>query len=361
MKNLKTIFIPLAVVIGTIGLLSFTTHLQKGGGDTCKIKIVKIVDGVKTEVDSTFDCKEHLNWFSSIHGMGPLGNLIHMVHGDSASFQFNINVDESGEDGMKQISISTDDMDEAMQFDFKVMDEENGQIKMIINGKEMELKTDDIHQHMEKLHEHMKGLHTEMEDVNIVIKTDEEGDDSHSVQIMKTVKDGKVSIKKIVDGVETEISEEELKNMHSKHHMMFIGNDGSKAHQEMKIDVQVDGKDKKRKQVMIMTMISTDDNDQKQMPEVLASDSKKELEMEKIRFSPNPNNGKFSLNFELSKKSPVQIQIFDIQGKEVYNESIKNFSGTYQNNIDISEHGKGIYFLRIIQGNKANTNKIVME
>ncbi|MCB0402500.1 MAG: T9SS type A sorting domain-containing protein [Flavobacteriales bacterium] len=359
MKKLKTIFIPIAVVVGTIGLLSFTTHMHKGGDDQCKIKIIKIVDGVKTEIDSTFDCNEHLNWISSIHGMGALENLIHMVHPDSMAFQFSFDVDETDENGMKQIRISTDDMDEAMQFDFQILDEEAGKLKMIINGKEIEMDADDIHEHMKKLHEHMGGIHENTEDVDITIETD--GDEKHTVQIMKTVKDGKVTIKKVVDGVETEISEDELKDLHNQHRMMFIGKDGTKAHKEVTVDVQVDDTGKKSKQVMIMTMISTDGDDQKQMPEVLTSDSRKELEMEKINFSPNPNDGKFNLNFELSKKAPVQIQIFDIQGKEVYNESIKNFSGTYQNAIDISEQGKGIYFLRIIQGNKANTNKIVID
>ena len=63
----------------------------------------------------------------------------------------------------------------------------------------------------------------------------------------------------------------------------------------------------------------------------------------------------------MDKQQPVQLKIYDIQGKVVYSEKISDFDGKYTNNIDISKNGEGIYVLQIVQGEKASTNKIVIK
>ncbi|MCD4698129.1 MAG: T9SS type A sorting domain-containing protein [Bacteroidales bacterium] len=47
--------------------------------------------------------------------------------------------------------------------------------------------------------------------------------------------------------------------------------------------------------------------------------------------------------------------------KEVYSETIKNFEGKYKGEIDISSEDSGTYFLKIEQGNKIGTRKIIVE
>ena len=85
------------------------------------------------------------------------------------------------------------------------------------------------------------------------------------------------------------------------------------------------------------------------------------LEMDKLSFHPNPSNGKFTLKFNTEQKGDTDIRIYDINGKEVYNERVRNFDGKYEKEIDISENGSGTYFLKVSQGEKMMTRKIILE
>ena len=85
------------------------------------------------------------------------------------------------------------------------------------------------------------------------------------------------------------------------------------------------------------------------------------LNLDKLNFYPNPSNGKFHLNFKLSTTGTTEIGIFNMEGKSVYNESLKDFSGSYDKEIDISSHPKGVYFVKVKQGEHAQLKKIVME
>ena len=50
-----------------------------------------------------------------------------------------------------------------------------------------------------------------------------------------------------------------------------------------------------------------------------------------------------------------------MQGKEVYNERVTDFNGTYFGNIDISENKEGVYILGIKQGNKLKSSKMIIK
>ena len=373
MKNLKTLLIPVGLIVLVVGIFSFTNP-KESDEEKCTIKIVKIVDGVETIIDSTFDCDENMNmsFLSELNGMGDsLHKMIKvmMSDGDSANcnFKFDIDFDEDDKTGMKMMKFKGDDGEEMeMSFDFKMMDGKDGVMKMMVNGEEMEIKVGDIHKHLEKMHEDIDFIHDESGNVEIMIKSDEDGEEPHTVKIIKTVDDnGNVTMKKIVDGEEMEIDDAEMKKMHKGHKMMFIGDDGSvtkmKGNHQMTIDVNVDSKDgKQNKHFVIITKMSNDNKTAKKIPSVAGLD-KKELAINKLKFSPNPNDGKFDLSFKLAKKEPVLIKIFDVQGKEVYSEIVADFEGKYSNNIDISDNGEGIYILQIVQDDKASTSKIVIK
>lgn len=86
-----------------------------------------------------------------------------------------------------------------------------------------------------------------------------------------------------------------------------------------------------------------------------------QLKVEKINFYPNPNDGKFNLSFELKERGNTDINIMNIEGKNVYHEFLENFSGTYKNDIDISKNNKGIYFIKVQQGSHSMVKKIIVE
>lgn len=85
------------------------------------------------------------------------------------------------------------------------------------------------------------------------------------------------------------------------------------------------------------------------------------LETDKMNLSPNPSNGKFDLNFNLRSKGDTEVSVFDMQGKQVYNEKLSGFEGEYKKSIDLSNNNKGIYFVKIQQGSHTQVKKVVVE
>lgn len=84
-------------------------------------------------------------------------------------------------------------------------------------------------------------------------------------------------------------------------------------------------------------------------------------DMTDLTLYPNPTDGELNINFSLKEKGDTKITLTDGAGREVYKETIKDFSGTYQKAINLSSEGKGMYFLSVEQGRKVMTKKIVLE
>jgi len=85
------------------------------------------------------------------------------------------------------------------------------------------------------------------------------------------------------------------------------------------------------------------------------------LEIDHLSFNPNPTTGKFILEFETPGTGTTSIGIYDVNGRQVYKETLQNFDGNYKKEIDISSEKNGVYFLNIRQGEKLSTRKIVLE
>jgi hypothetical protein len=370
MKNLKPLLIPFGLIVLVLGIFSFTNPEDNEEDKKCTIKIVKIINGEKTEIDSTFKCDEDLAWASSIKGMeGSLKEALKslMIKAESGedSFSFNMDFDENDENGVKVMKFKAGDGEEEveMNFDFKKLDGKDGEggiFKMMINGESIDINVSDIEKHVEHLG---ADINIEEGDIEILIKNDENGGEAHSVKIIKTVDDdGKVSVKKIVNGEEMELDENQIVEMNKKHKMIFISDDSNKTgSHEMKIDINVDDENgKETKKVIIISTVVSDEKSSKKASKTNSS-MKKVLEVDNLKFSPNPNDGKFDLSFNLDKKKPVIIKVIDLQGKEVYTETISNFDGQYFKSIDISDNKKGVYILGIKQGNKLKSSKMIIK
>ena len=331
MRTLKKIAVPVGLVALVGSILSFTNYKMKND-EKCTIKIIKIVNGVKTEVDSTFDCSEKMKWIASLG-------------------------ENDGDSICKKIKIMMDENSEEMDFDFdmKMLEGQNGVVKMIVNGKETTITPDEMEVHFEKIHDQVEIIEGEKGKMKVMVKT--EGDEEQTVEVFKTIDDdGNVTVKKIVNGEEVELD--------ATQEQLLIEMDDKKINQNktmvFEVDVEADNVGQKKHVVIISKVIKSSSSENNKLP-ASVNLNKKELAVENLRFSPNPNNGKFELNFKLEKEQAVQVKIVDLQGKEVYNEMVNNFEGYYTNQIDISENKEGVYILQIIQGNKASTNKIVLK
>lgn len=80
-----------------------------------------------------------------------------------------------------------------------------------------------------------------------------------------------------------------------------------------------------------------------------------------IQFFPNPNNGTFTLKFNLKENGDTRITIKDIQGATVYDEELKGFEGSYEKVITLGNNAKGNYLINITQNGFSATKQIVVQ
>ncbi len=112
--------------------------------------------------------------------------------------------------------------------------------------------------------------------------------------------------------------------------------------------------------------ITTDDGDKififkRKLPKEEKARASASMPVTKVKVYPNPGNGKISISFTATTKGDVQLSISEAKGNEVYSKTLKDFSGEYFSQLDISEKGKGTYFLKITQGDDSITKKLVVE
>lgn len=85
------------------------------------------------------------------------------------------------------------------------------------------------------------------------------------------------------------------------------------------------------------------------------------LKVNGFTYFPNPNEGKFRLQFDLPEKGDLKIRIYSPEGKVLYEEFRQGFSGAYDQQIDISDFvSEGVYFLQLVQNGKGMADKIIV-
>jgi Secretion system C-terminal sorting domain len=301
------------------------------------LKIEKEVDGKTTIIDKTYNSLEEMKNDPELEGIN-----LHVFDKDSNEMTF---FGEEGEEGLHKMKVMVKvdgDSDLAEEgkhtfvfksdgdgkdnlHDIKVWIDEDGEKHITKNGKEIDLS----------------GSWTDKDGNEFSIKTT----------------DGKFMI----------LSDEDLNE--------FVSEDGKTFEVKFSTDNMEDGDHK------IMMYSSSDDGDVEHKTitvEVLTSFNihvedvqgdefnkfdginAKSLKINELNYYPNPNNGKFTLQFKADKR-PTKISITSLEGKEIYAESLSGFEGTYQNEIDLSGQKQGIYLLQILQGKKAINKKIVVE
>jgi hypothetical protein len=129
-------------------------------------------------------------------------------------------------------------------------------------------------------------------------------------------------------------------------------------------DVDVQNIEDGKKIVIVKTKVNIhepEDATQEELKSAGIKEKKGNLEVENLKFSPNPSNGKFNLSFSVKEKKKVTINIYNIKGNLVYSETLKDFEGTYNKEIDISDEESGSYFIQIIQGIYDIIKKIIIQ
>ena len=83
------------------------------------------------------------------------------------------------------------------------------------------------------------------------------------------------------------------------------------------------------------------------------------LELETFEVFPNPGEGQIRLKFT-SEAAPTTVRVLDLSGKEVYREYMRDFSGLYDDSIDLDQLNSGMYILTIEQEGKIFSEQLVI-
>ncbi|MFH0865551.1 MAG: C10 family peptidase [Bacteroidota bacterium] len=79
-----------------------------------------------------------------------------------------------------------------------------------------------------------------------------------------------------------------------------------------------------------------------------------------LNIYPNPANNMLHISFGITDGNNASVQLFDLKGQLVFNESIQ--SGTlFNKNVDITTFAKGVYNLRIITSGETVNKKVVIQ
>lgn len=84
------------------------------------------------------------------------------------------------------------------------------------------------------------------------------------------------------------------------------------------------------------------------------------LKVEDFKASPNPGNGVFNLSFRAEVKA-MKISVYNMYGERLFHQSVDNFDGSYNGQIDLSKYAKGTYLLFITQGDASYAQNLVKQ
>lgn len=79
-----------------------------------------------------------------------------------------------------------------------------------------------------------------------------------------------------------------------------------------------------------------------------------------FRLYPNPNNGIFTLEFDSVSSEDIQVSVFDIRGRKVFDQTYFN-TGKFSQNINLNNAQSGVYMIHIKDGKTSETQKIVIK
>lgn len=80
-----------------------------------------------------------------------------------------------------------------------------------------------------------------------------------------------------------------------------------------------------------------------------------------FKLYPNPSKGKVQLSFDVITSEDILIQLFDIRGRMIDAKRFSASSNTFQQELNYSSVTKGIYLLKVNNGNYSTSKKIVIE
>jgi len=92
---------------------------------------------------------------------------------------------------------------------------------------------------------------------------------------------------------------------------------------------------------------------------VPAALSTSEFDFNQFAVYPNPTNGKVTI--ALSTNQDVNLSLFDIRGRQIFNNLYSNNNSIFNKTINLNTNSTGIYILKVEAGNKSAFKRIVVK
>jgi hypothetical protein len=92
-----------------------------------------------------------------------------------------------------------------------------------------------------------------------------------------------------------------------------------------------------------------------------ATASIKDYAFSGFNLYPNPSNGDFNLNFDVVNTDKVSVQLFDIRGRLIGEKNFLDTKTKFSERISFNKAAAGLYLVKITNGNKQTTRKLVIE
>jgi PKD repeat protein len=80
-----------------------------------------------------------------------------------------------------------------------------------------------------------------------------------------------------------------------------------------------------------------------------------------VKLYPNPNNGQFSLEFELEQKDLIDVTVLDLLGKVIDRQSTELTAGSNRLDFDYGELSEGFYIIQLDNGKKRAQLKFAVQ
>jgi len=80
-----------------------------------------------------------------------------------------------------------------------------------------------------------------------------------------------------------------------------------------------------------------------------------------INVYPNPNNGRFNLRFTSEKNNDVTIGVRNLVGQLVYEKKLNGFTGDFNEELNLSDLGKGVYIVNVETPTTKQNTKVVVQ
>ncbi|TXD81923.1 T9SS type A sorting domain-containing protein [Subsaximicrobium wynnwilliamsii] len=81
---------------------------------------------------------------------------------------------------------------------------------------------------------------------------------------------------------------------------------------------------------------------------------------ENFSLFPNPNQGEFTIKLNSTSNQDIQVDVFDLRGRKVFNERFGNNSN-FNQTLSLGNVQTGMYLVTISDGNRKTTKKIIIE